>query len=55
MCVCVNKSEKTIEWNVGRRTITIHNEHILYAFKHGKNFLMVKEKYESSESGGEPL
>ena len=51
MDVCVNKSKKTIEWNVGSRTITIYNEHVLYAFKHGKNLLMVKEKYESLESG----
>lgn len=51
MDVCVNKNEKTIEWNVGNRTIIIYNEYVLYAFKHGKNFLMVKEKYESSGSG----
>ena len=51
MDVRVNKNEKKIEWNVGSRTITIHNAHVLYAFKHGKNLLMVKEKYESSESG----
>lgn len=51
MDVCINRSEKTIKWNVGSRVITIYNEHILYAFKHGKNLLMVKEKYESSESG----
>ena len=51
MDVRVNKSEKRIEWNVGSRTITIHNAHVLYAFKHGKKLLMVKEKYESSESG----
>lgn len=51
MDVCVNKNEKRIEWNVGSRTITIHNAHVLYAFKHGKNLLMVKEKYESLESG----
>lgn len=51
MDVRVNKSEKKIEWNVGRRTITIHNAYVLYAFKHGKNLIMVKEKYESSESG----
>ena len=51
MDVCVNKNEKIIEWNVGEKIISIHNEHVLYAFKHGKNLLMVKEKYESSESG----
>jgi len=51
MNVYVNKSEKKIEWNVGSRTIIIYNEHVLYAFKHGKNFLMVKEKYDSTESG----
>lgn len=51
MDVCVNKNEKIIEWNVGEKIISIHNEHVLYAFKHGKNLLMVKEKYESLESG----
>jgi hypothetical protein len=51
MDVYVNKNKKIIEWKVGERIITIHNEHILYAFKHGKNMLMVKEKYEMSESG----
>ena len=33
MDVRVNKSEKRIEWNVGSRTITIHNAHVLYAFR----------------------
>lgn len=51
MDVRVNKSEQRIEWTVGSRTITIHNAHVLYAFKHGKKLLMVKEKYESSENG----
>lgn len=51
MDVCVNKNKKTIEWNVGEKKIIIHNKHVLYAFKHGKNLLMVKEKYESSETG----
>ena len=39
MDVRVNKNEKKIEWNVGSRTITIHNAHVLYAFKNGKNLL----------------
>lgn len=51
MDVRVNKSEKRIDWIVEERIITIHNAHVLYAFKHGKKLLMVKEKYESSESG----
>lgn len=51
MDVRVNKNEKKIEWNVGEKIIVIHNKHVLYAFEHGKNLLMVKEKYESSESG----
>lgn len=51
MEVCINKDEKTVEWNIGKRIITIHNEHVLYAFKHGKNMLMIKEKYETSGSG----
>lgn len=51
MDVCVNKNEKTIEWNVGEKKIIIQNKHVLYAFEHGKNLLMVKEKYELSESG----
>lgn len=51
MNVCVNKKENTIEWNVGEKSIIIHNNHILYAFKHGKSMLMVKEKYELSEVG----
>ena len=42
MDVCVNKNKKTIEWNVGEKKIIIHNKHVLYAFKHGKNLLMVK-------------
>ena len=46
MDVCVNKNEKTIEWNVGEKKIIIQNKHVLYAFEHGKNLLMVKEKYE---------
>ena len=51
MDICVNKSEKIVEWNVGEKVTTIHNEHILYAFKHGKSMLMIKEKYEMSGSG----
>lgn len=51
MDVRVNKNEKRIEWNVGNRTISIYNDHVLYVFRHGKSLLMVKEKYEPSESG----
>ena len=51
MDVYINKNKKTVEWNVEEKVITIHNEHALYAFKHGKNMLMIKEKYEASESG----
>lgn len=51
MDVRVNKNDKIVTWNVGEKIITIHNEHVLYAFKHGKNMLMIKEKYETSESG----
>lgn len=51
MDVCVNKNNKIVEWCVGEQKITIHNDYILYAFKHGKNMLMIKEKYETSESG----
>lgn len=46
MDVCVNKNEKKVEWSVGEKLITIYNEHVLYAFKHGKNMLMIKEKYD---------
>ena len=46
------KNENTVEWNVGEKTIIINNEHILYAFKHGQEMLMIKEKYdEISENG----
>ena len=51
MDVYVDKNRKTVEWNVGKKIITIHNAHILYAFKHGTNMLMIKEKDESSEIG----
>lgn len=51
MDVCVNKSDKIVEWNIGEKTIRIHNQNVLYAYKHGKNMLMIKEKYETSESG----
>lgn len=52
MDVNINKNEKTVEWNTGEKTIIIHNEYVLYAFKHGKEMLMIKEKYdEISENG----
>lgn len=47
MKVRVNKNEKVVEWNVGEKIITIYNEHVLYAFKHGKNMLMIKEKHDT--------
>ncbi len=51
MDVRVNKNDKIVEWNVGEKIIKIHNQYVLYAFKHGKNMLMIKEKSEISESG----
>lgn len=51
MDVCVNKNDKIVEWRVGEETIRIYNQYVLYAFKHGKNMLMIKEKYGLSESG----
>lgn len=51
MDVCINKNDKIVEWNVGEKIIKIHNQYVLYAFKHGKNMLMIKEKYETSEIG----
>lgn len=51
MDIHIKKDEKTVEWNIGEKIITIHNENLLYAFKHGKNMLMIKEKYETLESG----
>ena len=51
MDIRVNKNKKIVEWNVGEKVITIHNEHVLYAFKHGESMLMIKEKYEMSENG----
>lgn len=30
MDVYVNKNEKTVEWNVGEKIVTIYNEHVLY-------------------------
>lgn len=37
MNVRINKNDKIVEWDVGEKTITIHNEYVLFAFKHGKN------------------
>ena len=51
MDVYINKNEKIVEWNVGEKVITIHNEHVLYAWLHGKNMLMIREGYEASEDG----
>ena len=51
MDVSVNKNDKIVKWNIGEKTIKIHNEYVLYAFKHGKNMLMVKERHKTSESG----
>lgn len=51
MDVYVNKNEKKVEWNVGEKIVTIYNEHVLYAFKHGKNMLMIKEKHNASGNG----
>lgn len=51
MDVRVNKNDKIVEWDVRGKTISIYNEDVLYAFMHGKNMLMVKEKYETSGSG----
>lgn len=36
MDVRVNKNEKKIEWNVGSRTITIHNAHDYMLLNMGK-------------------
>lgn len=49
MCVLI----KAIKWwsGIGGKKIKIHNQYVLYAFKHGKNMLMIKEKYETSENG----
>lgn len=43
MDVRVNKNDKMVEWDVGGKTISIYNEYTLYAFKHGKGMLMIKE------------
>ena len=51
MDIHIKKDEKTVEWNIGEKIITIYNENLLYAFKHGKNMLMIKEKFETSEIG----
>ena len=51
MDVHINKDEKTVEWNVGEKIITIYNEHVLYAFTHGKHMLMIKERYDALKSG----
>ena len=51
MDVYVDKKEKKVEWNVGEKVITVYNEYVLYAFKHGKSMLMIKEKHEVSGSG----
>ncbi|MCM1172352.1 MAG: hypothetical protein NC393_09525 [Clostridium sp.] len=51
MGVHINKNDKIVEWNVGEKTIRIHNEYVLYAFEHGRNMLMIKEKHEALESG----
>lgn len=51
MDLCIKKNEKIVKWNVGERIITIYNEHMLYAFKHGKNMLMIKEKYKMLGTG----
>ena len=51
MDIHINNGEKTVEWNVGEKVFTIHNENLLYAFQHGKNMLMIKERFETSEIG----
>lgn len=51
MDVHVNRNEKKVEWDIGEKTVEIYNQYVLYAFKHGKNMLMIKEKYETSETG----
>ncbi|MBD5455809.1 MAG: hypothetical protein HDR23_04950 [Lachnospiraceae bacterium] len=43
MNICVDKNKKTVEWNVEGKKFIIHNEHVLYAFQHGENMLMIKE------------
>ena len=49
--ICISKNENKVDWNVDGKTITIYNEHLLYAFKHGRSMLMIKEKDEASECG----
>lgn len=51
MEIHVNRQERTVEWNYDGKIVNISNEHMLYAFKHGKDMLMIKEKYEVSGSG----
>ena len=52
MDVYINKKDKIVEWDIGEKIISIYNEHVLYAFKHGKDMLMIKEKHDkTSESG----
>lgn len=51
MEIYINRQEKTIKWDYKEKTISVNNEHMLYAFKHGKDMLMIKEKYEDSGSG----
>ena len=51
MGIHVNRQERTVEWDYDGKTVNINNEHMLYAFKHGKDMLMIKEKYEASENG----
>lgn len=51
MEIHVNKQEKTIKWDYKEKTINVNNEYMLYAFKHGKDMLMIKEKYEDLGNG----
>lgn len=45
MNICVDKNKKIVEWNVEGKKFSFHNEHVLYAFQHGENMLMIKEDY----------
>lgn len=52
MNISVDKNKKIVEWNVEGKKFIFHNEHVLYAFKHGENMLMIKEDYGVYEEYG---
>lgn len=51
MEIHINRQEKTVKWDYDGKTVNVHNEYMLYAFKHGKDMLMIKERYETAGSG----